>query len=118
MIAIDTNIIIRVIVEDDAQQVSLAKDLMASNICYVSRSVVQEVVWVLKKSYKASHEQIACVIDKLIATERMVLEDQAAIEQAVMWYRGGMDFADALHLASNVGGGLLYTFDKRFANKC
>ncbi len=114
MIAVDTNILVRVIVLDEQHQLTQAQHLMSNNICYVTRSVVQEVVWVLGKSYKLKRDQIASVIDSLLASEQISLEDEPSIRQALIWYRQGFDFADALHLATAKPATSLATFDQAF----
>jgi predicted nucleic-acid-binding protein len=100
LIAIDTNVLVRLITDDDLKQSAQARQLVLANECLVARSVILEVVWVLQKSYKATPEQIAEVIEKLIGTERFVVEDEEAIAQSIIWFRQGLDFADALHLAT------------------
>jgi predicted nucleic-acid-binding protein len=114
VIAIDTNILVRVIMSDDAEQVAQAKQLMSNNVCYVTRSVVQEVVWVLGRSYKLKREQIVAVVEGLIASQHVVLEDEPSLLQAVSWFRQGFDFADALHLATAGTATSLATFDQAF----
>jgi predicted nucleic-acid-binding protein len=114
VIALDTNILIRTIVRDDPQHVDLAVDMMANNVCYVTRSVVQEVVWVLTRIYRQSASQVAAVIDLLLDIQQIEVEDEFQIMQAVIWYRQGMDFADALHLATSLKANSLATFDKGF----
>jgi predicted nucleic-acid-binding protein len=114
VIAIDTNILIRVIISDEPAEAAQAKRLMSNNVCYVTRSVVQEVVWVLGRSYRLKREQIAAVVDGLIASEHVVLEDEPSLFQAVLWFRQGFDFADALHLATAGTATSLATFDQAF----
>lgn len=114
MISIDTNIVIRVVVLDEPGQVEQAKRLMSENTCYITRSVVQEVVWVLTKTYKFAKAQILTVLDGLIESEQVFLEDEVAVMRAVLWYRQGFDFADALHLASSNDCVSLATFDQAF----
>jgi predicted nucleic-acid-binding protein len=114
VISLDTNILIRTIVLDDHDQVARAMALMLENVCFIARSVVQEVVWVLTKSYKFKVPQIATVLEQLLGSDQIVLEDEVIIQQAVLWYRQGFDFADALHLASSKDCVSLATFDQAF----
>jgi predicted nucleic-acid-binding protein len=102
------------VVLDEPGQVEQAKRLMSENTCYITCSVVREVVWVLAKTYRFAKDQILIVLDSLIQSEQIVLENEVAIMQAVSWYRQGCDFADALHLASSNDCTSLATFDQAF----
>ncbi len=114
MIALDTSIIVRIVVLDEPRHVEKAKQLMTDNICYITCSVIQEVVWVLSKLYKMQMQQIASVLDMLLFSEDIVVEEKFAVSQAVLWYQQGFDFADALHLATAGKVTALATFDQVF----
>lgn len=114
MISIDTNVVIRVVVMDDPDQVESARQLMSRNVCFVSRGVVQEIVWVLTRTYKLPKIDVLVVLNGLRESEQIVLEDEVIIDQAISWYHQGFDFADALHLASSKDCVGLATFDQAF----
>ena len=122
MIALDTNILARAIVtEIDADsatraQQQRAKDMLASGQeMFVPITVIEELVWVLRGAYDLPGKEVAALLDDMLAVENITVDRTAAGGQAVEWYRQGLDFSDALHLAQ---AGLctgLATFDARFA---
>lgn len=114
MICVDTNVLVRAIVLDDRSQAEHATRLLTENICFVARSVVQEIVWVLTKSYRFGSADISLVLDALTQSEQLVLEDEPLILQALDWYKKGIDFADAIHLAAAQSCERLATFDQAF----
>jgi predicted nucleic-acid-binding protein len=114
MIAIDTNVLIRAIVLDEPDQAADAIRLLTESICFVPRSVVLEVVWVLMKSYRFGPAEIGLVLETLTQTEQIVLEDEPLILQALDWYKKGIEFADAIHLGAAQGCERLATFDQDY----
>ena len=70
MISVDTNVLIRAIVLDDRSQAEQATRLLSENICFVPRSVVQEIVWVLAKSYRFGPPDIGLVLEALPSLSR------------------------------------------------
>lgn len=114
MIAIDTNVLLRIFVTDDLAQCAAAEELIANNKCFVSISVLQEIVWVLSKSYRFSNEDIAKVVGEIIDTENLEVQNSLGVARALLWFRAGLDFADALHLLSAGECIALHTFDKKF----
>lgn len=114
MICVDTNVLIRAIVLDEPIQAEQATRVLTENVCFVPRSVVQEVVWVLGKSYRFGPSDIGLVLEALTQTEQIIMEDEPLILQALDWYKKGIDFADAIHLAAAHGCERLATFDQAF----
>ena len=122
MIALDTNILVRAIVEeenaDEATQVQQqrAQALLASGqALFIPVTVIEELEWVLRGVYEMPRDEVAAVFDDMLAVENLVLDRAAAVAQAVAWYRRGLDFSDALHLAQSGLCSGLTTFDARFA---
>lgn len=115
MIAIDTNILARVFVSDDDRQSATARQLVHNNDCFVSTSVVLEVYWVLAYTYKFSREDLAEALKDILETASLIVENSFIVEQALLFYHQGLDFADAIHLISASNCNKLYTFDKKFS---
>ena len=122
MIAIDTNVLIRYLVRDDAEQAEAARALLvevsSERPGFICREVTIEVVWVLERAYRLPREEIAALLDELIATEGLVVEAADAVTQAAFAYRqGGADFSDLMILAAakRAGAQPLYTFDRTLA---
>jgi predicted nucleic-acid-binding protein len=75
------------------------------------KTVMIELEWVLRSAYGRSRAEIATSIESLLAAAGVIVEDSAAVERAVAWFKDGMDFADALHLASSGHADAFVTFD-------
>ena len=113
MIAFDTNLLVRFVVEDDQEQADIAESLMKTNTVFLSRTVLLETEWVLRSRYKIQRSPLAAFFQQLINAENVELEDGPLVTKAVEWYRLGADFADALHLSA-AGSALMHTFDAGF----
>lgn len=113
MIAFDTNLLVRIAVNDDQQQAEVAEQLLVSNEVFVSRTVLLEAEWVLRSVYKLPRSDIADFFEQAMLTENFIMENALEVEQALAWYRLGADFADAIHLCI-CGGNTLHTFDAAF----
>ncbi len=122
MIALDTNVLVRYLVADDAKQAEAARVLLAgltAEQCgFVCREVTVELVWVLERAYRFSRDRIATVLEELVATEELELEAVDDVARAAPSYRrGGADFSDLMIAAAarRAGAHPLYTFDRRAA---
>ena len=122
MIGIDTNILVRYLVNDDLAQAKAARELIESLTSeqpgFICREVAIETVWVLERSYKFSRAQIATALEQLAASDDIVIEASEDIIDAVALYTEvSTDFADLMILAASerTGARPLYTFDRRFA---
>ena len=120
MIALDTNVLVRFLVGDDAEQAEAARALLEGMTPerpgFISREVAIEVVWVLERAYRFTRVQIANVLVELIATDSIIVEAADALGQAASRYRqGGVGFADLMILAAAEREGALplYTFDRQ-----
>ena len=113
MIAFDTNLLVRLAVNDDQHQADIAEQLINNNDVFISRTVLLESEWVLRSVYKKSRGDIASFFDNALITENVVIENAAEVEHALNWYKLGADFADAMHLCI-CGERLMHTFDGQF----
>ena len=124
MIAVDTNILLRAIVRDnagmsDAAQ-ALLRGLSAEEPGFVCREVLLETVWVLERAYRFPRAQIVDVLRELFATGSLVAEASDDVAKATFMYgQGSADFADLMILAAaeRVGAMPLYTFDQKLARE-
>ncbi len=114
MIAIDTNILVRLLTGDDLRQMATAVRLIESSRCFVPLTVSLELEWVLRGVYKIERVKIASLFDRLLLTANLFFESESTVRTALNGYRDGFDFADALHLAASAHCDAMYTFDKRF----
>jgi predicted nucleic-acid-binding protein len=85
---------------------------------YVSLVVLAELFWVLTSRYRVGRKELADVIEKLLETEQLAFQDSPAVHTALLAYRDGADFADALidGLARSAGCAKTVTFDRRAAD--
>lgn len=118
MIAVDTNILVRYLVKDDRHQAILATRFLAGNRCFVLKSVLLELVWVLASSagYNLPLDTVHERLLHLLGLSCIETEEPAKVAQALTWYAKGMDFADALHLSGSVEFSGFATFDRKFAS--
>ena len=115
MIALDTNVVVRVLTADDPVQLEAARGAMKSGALFLSKTVLLETEWVLRYSYELGRSEIGDALRKLIRYRRMEVEDLPAVIEALSWHAEGMDFADALHLSSSKRADRLATFDRELA---
>ncbi|HEB63222.1 MAG TPA: type II toxin-antitoxin system VapC family toxin [Gammaproteobacteria bacterium] len=113
MIAFDTNLLVRIAVNDDHRQAEIAEQLLDSNEVFISRTVLLETEWVLRSIYKKSCGDIATFFENALMTKNLVIENFLEVGHALEWYKLGADFADAIHLCI-CGENILHTFDAGF----
>lgn len=115
MIALDTNVIVRIVTADDPDQVRAAKAVFEAGDLWVCKTVLLETEWVLRYSYELDRPAIQEVFRKLLGYPQLQVEDRNAVLWALPLYEQGLDFADALHLASSGDADRFVTFDKPLA---
>jgi predicted nucleic-acid-binding protein len=123
MPALDTNVLVRYIVQDDLAQLAAAQALIRGcvseqQILYVPVTVTLELEWVLRSSFEFSKEETIRALSDLFSATELTFESERALEVALDQYRGRTaDFADCLHiaLAAQAGHQPLWTFDKSAA---
>jgi predicted nucleic-acid-binding protein len=119
MIGLDTNVIVRYVMQDDPAQFrsasKLIESLSAENRAFLGLVVIVELVWVLRTSYQTPRQGIAKVLDGLLQTREFTIERADLVGQALRLYTdGGADFADCLieRCASASDCDLIFTFDR------
>lgn len=111
MIAIDTNVLVRLLTNDDPVQSPRAAAVFAREDVHIPKTVLLETEWVLRGAYGLAPTTIQAAFERLRSTRSVTLEDPTGVQQALAWYTAGMDFADALHLASAGQANRFVTFD-------
>lgn len=117
MRAIDTNIIVRLLTADDAEQAETARVVVEAGNIFVSATVLLETEWVLRAGYRFQPAKIVAALRALAGLPGVTVEEPAQIAAALDWLEGGMDFADALHLACSSHCSAFVTFDQKFARR-
>lgn len=120
MIAIDTNVLIRILVNDPTseKQCQLARSLIiAHDDVWICRIVLIETVWVLQSIYRFTKNQIISTVEKLIQHPHIHLEESEQINNALTIFSvSNVDFSDCLILNEAQNKKLtLYTFDKKLS---
>lgn len=112
MLAVDTNVVVRLLTDDEPVQAARAREIFERERVLLVKTVLLETEWVLRSLYAFERTRIADAFAALIALPNLVSEDTSAMADAIAWMRQGMDFADALHLASARPAGRFATFDR------
>ena len=122
MTAVDTNVIVRYLVGDDAEQAEAARALIDGLTSgapgFICREVVIEVAWVLERSYRFTRARVAETLMDLTASDSLVVENSDDVAAAAHRYReGGAGFSDLMILAAaeRAEAMPLHTFDRRLA---
>lgn len=116
MIAVDTNVLVRYVTNDDPQQARRAADLLAGpETVHVPHSVLLEMEWVLRAVYGLERAAILTAFRQVLGLPSTHVDQPGLVALILDRYERGFDFADALHLASAGTASPLYTFDRRFA---
>ncbi|MCU0790645.1 MAG: type II toxin-antitoxin system VapC family toxin [Nitratireductor sp.] len=125
MIGLDTNVLVRYIAQDDAAQspkaTRLIESLTAENPAYIGLVSLTELVWVLTGCYSSSKEDMVAVLEGLLRTKGLLVENAETVWKAVRLFKGGSaDFADCLIECSANRAGCDYTatFDRGAAKHC
>ena len=124
MIGLDTNVLARYYIDDEAdkeaqKQQTIAKKLIESGKkLMVCKTVLLEFEWVMRGFYQFPISDIQQVLQHLLSLTNIEIEDRHLVERAVTSLSDGLDFADALHHASYNQCGSMATFDdKKFARR-
>lgn len=120
MPALDTNVLVRYIVQDDLVQLAAAQRLIRRCVSeqltlFVPITVTLELEWVLRSNFEFKKDEIIGALSDLFSAAELSFESERALEVALDLYRGGSaDFADCVHiaLAAQAGEQPLWTFDK------
>lgn len=121
MIAVDTNVLVRLFVADDAAQAKKSSALFDGHAdedesIWIADVVLAELVWALDRVYARSRAEIAAVLRALTGNATVRLESGASVSEAVALYeRGPTDFVDALLAvkARRAGCDALRSFDRK-----
>jgi predicted nucleic-acid-binding protein len=118
MRAIDTNVLVRLVVRDDTNQVRVAEEFV-ENGAWVSHLVLAETMWVLDAVYERTPEQIAMAAEMLLSHQQLTVQDSDVVAAAIENFRKrpSLGFSDCLvlEIARKVGNLPLGTFDRELA---
>jgi predicted nucleic-acid-binding protein len=121
VIGLDTNVIVRYLVQDDPDQsasASTAIDALTETAPgFVSLVTMVELYWVLRRAYKISTARCAELVEGLLDARELRVDQESVVRAALTVSSGGLDFADALiaDLGRAAGCDYTVTFDQRAA---
>jgi predicted nucleic-acid-binding protein len=122
LIGLDTNILIRYFVKDDPDQTRLAVKLVhglsPEEPGWVGLGTLLELVWALTRIYRVQREQLVQIVDTVLASKDIVVEQRETVRDALRIYRTrNTEFADCLIASSAKGAGCsrTMTFDRKAA---
>lgn len=117
MIAVDTNVWVRYVTNDDPAQAARAVELLAGAAeVFVAKSVLLELEWVLRAVYELPRESVFKALLQILGLPNVQAEHPEQVAAAIDYSQRGLDFADALHLAAG-NAEIFYTFDAAFAKR-
>jgi predicted nucleic-acid-binding protein len=118
MRAVDTNVLIRLILHDDSRQTAAAKSFIEGGV-WVSVLALAETTWVLSSVYEVGSEELAIAIEMLLNHNDLVLQEEEAVARSLKLFRArpALGFSDCLmvELARKAGHLPLGTFDRDLA---
>jgi predicted nucleic-acid-binding protein len=120
--ALDTNVLLRYFLNDEKRQSAIAANLIEScteqNPGFINIVVLCEFIWVLKTSYGYQKSILANLLEKILQTGQLMVQESESVDVALALYRShNIDFADALIGVINTSAGYkkTTTFDKKAA---
>jgi predicted nucleic-acid-binding protein len=121
MTALDANVLVRLLVSDDARQTARAQTLIEDGVdrdetLFVPLTVTLELEWVLRARYGLAKETILATLVELLETRELEFQDEPSVERAIFFYRStNADFAECLHIGSTITQDRtpFFTFDRK-----
>ena len=117
MQAIDTNVLLRCLIDDDSGQAARARMAVRSGPVFLTLTVLLEAEWVLRDVYEIPRAEVLGKLESFCDLPTVVLASEIVAKAAFNWAKSGLDFADALHLAQATGCESFLTFDRKLINK-
>jgi len=124
LIGIDSNVLVRYVVHDGAEQTRravqfLERECTIDSPGLVNDVVLGEMVWVLESVYRYSRQQLSVAIGALLHASQLKVEDPQDIRAALHEYANGADFAAAFIVTVNrrLGCEHTVTFDRKAARR-
>jgi predicted nucleic-acid-binding protein len=117
MIAVDTNVLVRLLTGDDPKQEAAARSLFAGETIWIAKTVLLETGWVLRSLYGFEDSAIRDAFTKLLGLNNVRAEDESSVAAALALTAHGIEFADAMHLGSRPRDASFASFDKSFVQR-
>ena len=98
MKAIDTNIIVRYVTQDDPVQSPVAEHFLLTQDCFIADTVLLETAWVLRSSYRMPRSDLAATLKDVLRLPSVSVMNRDLVEWAIDRFAAGADFADMMHI--------------------
>jgi predicted nucleic-acid-binding protein len=117
MTAVDTNVLVRLLTEDDAKQAAAARSVFAAGPIWIAKTVLLETSWVLRSVYGLNESAVHGALAKLLGLKNVHTEDKMSVAGALALTVQGLELADAIHLSSRPAGARFVSFDQSFVRR-
>jgi predicted nucleic-acid-binding protein len=117
MIAVDANVVIRLLTGDEPKQAAAARRLFAAGPVWIAKTVLLEAGWVLRSLYGFDESDIRDAFTKLLGLKNVHTEDKPSMSAALALTAHGIELADAIHLSGRPPGAAFVSFDRSFVRR-
>jgi predicted nucleic-acid-binding protein len=117
MLAVDTNVLVRLLTGDEPKQAAAARALFAAGPIWIAKTVFLETGWVLRRLYGFEESAIRGAFTKLLGLKNVHAEDESSLAATLALTEHGVELADAMHLSSRPPGVRFVSFDKAFVRR-
>jgi predicted nucleic-acid-binding protein len=117
MVAVDTNVLVRLLTGDEPKQAAAARSLFASEQIWIAKTVLLETGWVLRSLYEFEERAIREAFTRLLGLRNVHAEDESSVAAALALTAQSIEFADAMHLSSRPPEAVFASFDKSFVQR-
>src|SRR6476620_1807433 len=117
MIAVDTNVLVRLLTGDDPKQAAAARSLFAAEPIWIAKTVLLETGWVLRSLYGFEDRAIRDAFTRLLGLKNVRAEDEMSVAAALELTVHGIELAGAMHLTSRPPGAAFVSFDQSFLRR-
>lgn len=111
MVAIDTNVLVRLLIGDHPAQARASEKLFAAEEIFVPDTVLLETEWVLRAAYGLARGDVCTAFRRVCGLPNVKVSNARLVAQVVDWHEAGLDFSAAFHLALSKEQESLKTFD-------
>jgi predicted nucleic-acid-binding protein len=116
-VAVDTNILLRLIVDDGSAHAAAVERLARAHHLIFTPTALLETEWVLRRVLRLERDQILAGFERLLGLATATFLHRDLVRVAIRAFGSGCDFADALHAVSATGAEVFATFDRDFARR-
>ena len=117
MIAVDTNVLVRLLTGDDLKQAAAARSLFAAGPIWIAKTVLLETGWVLRSLYGFEESAVCDAFTRLLGLKNVHTKDEPSVAAALALTVQGIELADAMHLSSRPPGAVFVSFDQSFVRR-